>query len=142
MNALMKQTRQLTIAFLVAIAASAVPVASAATTPVYRFYYEPIPVQQQMVRQAKEAQLEIVGQARVDTLLSAHDNLRASADQLSQSNLVAVTPTRVDLLAATGLTNNSSPNQLIGGAGNAFGRTYQVDFQVHVVHKVRNFNRY
>ena len=127
MNALMKQTRRIAIAFFVAVTASAVPVASAATTPVYSFYYKPVNNAEAMHIERQNVSAEIVGQAKIDLLLAAQQSLYANAEELGNYRLVA---------------NNALPNQLIGGAGNAFGRTYQVDFQVHMVHKIRNFNGY
>lgn len=127
MKKIIAQSRIFTIGLVVAIAASAVPVASAATTPVYSFYYKPVSNAEAMHIEQQNVSAEIVGQAKIDLLLAAQQSLYASAEELGNYRLVA---------------NNPLPHQLIGGAGNAFGRAYQVDFQVHRVHKVRNFNSY
>ncbi len=127
MRKIIAQSRTFMIGLVVAIAASALPVASAATTPVYSFYYQPLTNAEAMRIERQNVSAEIVGQARIDLMLAAQQSLYASAEQLGSAGLVA---------------NNALPKQLIGGAGNAFGRTYQVDFQVHMVHKVRDFNRY
>lgn len=127
MRKIIAQSRIFMIGMVVAIAASAVPVASAATTPVYSFYYKPVNSAEAMQIASQEVSAEIVGQAKIDVLLAAQQTIYNSAEALGNYRLVA---------------NNPLPHQLIGGAGNAFGRTYQVDFQVHMVHKVRDFNRY
>ncbi len=127
MNKMIDVSRRFAIGLMVAIAVSAVPVASAASTPVYSFYYKPMNSAEAMQIEGQEVSAEIVGQAKIDLLLAAQQNIYSSAEELGNYRLVA---------------GNVLPHQLIGGAGNAFGRTYQVDFQVHMVHKVRDFNRY
>lgn len=128
MRKIIAQSRIFMIGMVVAIAASAVPVvASAASTPVYSFYYKPVNSVEAMQIEGQEVSAEIVGQAKIDVLLAAQQTIYSSAEELGNYRLVA---------------NNPLPYQLIGGAGNAFGRSYQVDFQVHMVHKIRDFNRY